>query len=78
MPDAIVIPNETIYQGSYVYTVKEGLLQRTDIEILWRNDLVSIVSSGLVVGDQLVTTLLGQVISGTAVEVVAPSSESAL
>ena len=61
LSNVVVIPNSTIYQGSYVYVVIDDLLQRRDIEIAWQNDDDAIISSGLVAGDQLVTTSLGQV-----------------
>lgn len=67
--DVIVIPNKTIYQGTYVYTVVEGLLQRKDIEIAWQNDVEAIVASGLGPGEALVTTPLGQVTSGLRVAI---------
>ena len=67
---ALVIPNSTIYQGTYVYVVEDGILQRRDIEIDWQNDNEAIVSSGLAPGDALVTTALGQVTSGIRVSIV--------
>jgi len=67
LEDVISIPNSTIYQGSYVYVVEDGLLQRRPIDILWRNQNLSVITSGLEHGERLVTTLLGQVTSGTAV-----------
>lgn len=70
IPDALVIPNNTIYQGSYVYTVEDGVLRRRDIEIAWQNDKEAIISAGLTSGDTLVTTPLGQVTSGIRVSVV--------
>ena len=74
LPAALVIPNETIYQNSYVYLVDEGVLRRQNISIAWQNPAVTIVASGLSAGDQLVTTPLGQVTSGTRVRVAnAPS-----
>lgn len=69
--DAIVIPNSAIYQGSYVYLVDQGLLQRTGIEVVWQNGEESLIGSGLKAGDQLVLTPLGQVSSGTPVKQVA-------
>lgn len=67
LSDVIVIPNQSIYQGSYVYIVEEGVLKRRDIEVLWKNDNDSIISAGLAPGDKLVLTALGQVSSGTPV-----------
>ena len=69
LPDVIVVPNNTIYQNSYVYVVEEGLLQRRVVDIAWQNGAESIVSSGLIAGDELVTTPLGQVTSGTRVRI---------
>lgn len=65
----LVIPNNTIYQGTYVYTVEDGVLSRKDVEIAWQNDIEAIISSGLAPGDELVTTPLGQVTSGIRVSV---------
>jgi len=64
---AIVIPNEAIYQGSYVYLVQNGLLQRRSIEVAWQNASEALVREGLQPGDELVVTPLGQVSSGTPV-----------
>ncbi|MEM9304751.1 MAG: efflux RND transporter periplasmic adaptor subunit [Pseudomonadota bacterium] len=66
---AIVVPNSAIYQGSYVYRVEDGLLQRTDIEIVWQNESDAIIGTGLAPGDQLVLTALGQVTSGMSVAI---------
>jgi RND family efflux transporter MFP subunit len=67
--NSIVIPNETIYQNTYVYIVEDNLLFRKDIEIAWQNGNDTIVSSGVNAGDELVTTPLGQVSSGTVVTI---------
>jgi len=69
LTDVLVIPNSTIYQGSYVYTVEDDLLRRKDVVIAWQNDNDAIISDGLMDGDQLVTTALGQVTSGLRVAV---------
>ena len=69
LQDVIVIPSSTIYQGSYVYVVEEGTLQRRELELLWSDVDRAIVATGLGAGDELVTTLLGQVTSGTAVTI---------
>lgn len=68
--DALVIPNAAIYQGSYLYLVKDGLLQRTEINIAWQNSAEALIESGLQGGDQLVLTSLGQVSSGSRVKMV--------
>lgn len=77
LQDAIVIPNASIYQGSYVYLVVDELLQRREIEILWQNQDEAIIGQGLVAGDQLVLTPLGQVASGVRVRMMQPQTEAA-
>lgn len=67
--NALVIPSRTIYQGSYVYIVKNGLLMRKEVTLGWQNGTESIVTSGLTTGDELVLTSLGQVSSGTPVAI---------
>ena len=64
---AVVIPNTTIYQGSYVYVVEDGILRRRDIDVEWQNDTEAIVAGNLDIGDELVLTPLGQVTSGIRV-----------
>jgi RND family efflux transporter MFP subunit len=72
--DVIVVPMSAVYQGSYVYTVEDGLLQRRDIDITWSNSEEALVVAGLESGDELVTTILGQVTSGTPVQIAAKDS----
>ena len=69
LEDVIVIPSSTVYQGSYVYVVEDGTLQRREVEIAWSDIDRAIIATGLASGDELVTTLLGQVTSGTAVAI---------
>jgi len=76
IPNAIVIPNKAIYQSSFVYIVEEGLLQRKDIEIVWQNNDVAMIGTGLQAGDKLVLTPLGQVTSGTRVSIAEQKQDS--
>lgn len=69
LSNAIVIPNTAIYQGSYVYLVKDSLLQRQPIDIAWQNDQIAVISEGIFADDELVTTPLGQVSSGSRVKI---------
>ncbi len=69
LTDALVIPNKTIYQGSYVYIVEQGKLLRKDITIAWQNDQFALIERGLKNNDLLVLTALGQVNSGTPVSI---------
>jgi RND family efflux transporter MFP subunit len=67
--DVYVIPNSAIYQGTYIYIVKDDILLRRDVQITWQNDDYAVIGSGLEHGDVLVTTALGQVTSGIRVSV---------
>ncbi len=73
LSNALVIPTKSIYQGSYVYVVEEGVLMRREVTLLWKNETEAVIKSGLNVGDRLVTTALGQVSSGTPVSVAGES-----
>lgn len=71
IPNALVIPNNAIYQGSYVYVLdKENQLLRKDISLAWQGESESLVATGLMANDRLVVTPLGQVSSGTRVAVI--------
>jgi RND family efflux transporter MFP subunit len=72
----LVIPNSAIYQGSYVYVVIAGVLQRRNILLAWQNAQQGIVQKGLNEGDKLVLTPLGQVSSGTQVDVIDEGDKS--
>ena len=76
LANAIVIPNNAIYQGTYVYVVEDGLLQRRNVEIAWQNDDEALIAAGLGSGDALVMTPLGQVTSGIRVSVVGEQSKN--
>lgn len=66
MGNALLIPNQAVYQGSYVYLLVDGALQRREIQLSWQNDSEALVSAGLSAGEQLVISPLGRVVSGTA------------
>jgi len=74
--NSIVIPSSAIYQGSYVYIVENNILKRKNIEVVWQNGVESIIGSGLVAGDKLVLTALGQINSGTRVLIAGEAQES--
>lgn len=75
LTDAIVIPNKTIYQGSYVYLYKDGMVHRQPVTLLWQNNTEALVKTGLQAGDQLVITPLGQLASGTRVKLEGEASD---
>lgn len=67
--DVLPIPNSSLYQGRYVYLVEGDALKRVEVTIGWKNAEYSFVEAGLEAGDLLVTTPLGQVSTGTRVEI---------
>lgn len=69
MDGVLVIPNSAIYQGSYVYVHVDGKVERRNVSVGWSDDQNSLIESGLQEGDELVTTPLGRVTSGTLVKV---------
>ena len=69
LQDALLVPSGAIYQGGYVYTVADGVLQRRDLEVAWQNQTEALIASGLEHGELLVLTPLGQVTSGVRVTV---------
>lgn len=73
--NAIVIPETAVYQGNFVYIVdSENTLQRKTVIETWRDEKNVIIQSGLIPGDQLVTTPLGKVVNGTKVKITQPTS----
>ena len=62
----ILVPNEAIYQGSYVYIYQSNAVYRRDIKIGWQNSEIAVVADGVNFGDAVVVSPLGQVASGTS------------
>lgn len=69
LDNALVVPNRTLYQGSYVYLEDEGLLKRREVNVFWQNESHAVIAKGLNAGDHLVLSPLGQVNSGTPVSI---------
>ena len=61
---AQVIPNSAVREGSYVFIFDEGVLRRKAIDIIWQDDTNTIISN-LSAGEQVVTTSLSGVVSGS-------------
>ena len=68
LSNVFVIPNRAVYQGSYLFVVEDGVVQRRDIKLVWQDDLNSIVTQGLEADEIVVTTPLNDTISGTQVK----------
>jgi len=68
--EAVVVPTSAIYQQTYAYVVSDDVLDRRLVDIAWQDDSEALIRSGLDAGDLLVTTPLGQIVSGTPVRIV--------
>ncbi len=77
LPNAIRVPNSAIHQGSFVYIEKDGIIKRREIEILWQNQEDVLIKHGIESGENLVSSPLGNVVSGTAVKVINRASKGA-
>ena len=65
---AFIIPESSLYQGSYVYLNREGILRKKMVNMVWHDGQNVMVGDGLEAGDLLVLTSLGQVSSGTRIK----------
>lgn len=62
---ALVIPTKSLYQGSYLYTIDNGLLQRRDVSVAFQTAEDVVIKDGLPANSEVVTSPLGLVASGT-------------
>jgi len=76
IPSVVVIPNAAIYQGSYVYIAQQNTLQRRAVKIGHQNSNTAVITQGLVAGEILITTPLGQVSSGLAIKILGAEDNS--
>ncbi|WP_250655784.1 efflux RND transporter periplasmic adaptor subunit [Alkalimarinus coralli] len=69
LDDVFTIPRDALYQGKTVVLVENGQLVRRDVEIIWSDETNAVVNSQLNEGEWLVTTPLGNPVSGTRVKI---------
>lgn len=62
--DVFVVPNKSVREGTYTYTVRDDRLAKQDIEIIWQDDQNTLVRSGLSDGELVVTTSLNSTLAG--------------
>ncbi|RJG49439.1 efflux RND transporter periplasmic adaptor subunit [Motilimonas pumila] len=65
LQNVFVLPRHAVYQSRQVIVFENGTLQRKDVSVRWADDEHFVIDSGLTAGQMLVTTPLGNVISGT-------------
>ncbi|MDO6527555.1 efflux RND transporter periplasmic adaptor subunit [Motilimonas sp. 1_MG-2023] len=61
----MVLPRNAVYQGNQVIMFQDGVLLRKTVAVIWADNDSFIVDGGLSEGDLLVTTPLGNIVSGT-------------
>jgi RND family efflux transporter MFP subunit len=64
--NVFVIPNKSIREGSYVYAVREGKLEKQSITILWQDDQNALIGGGIADGELVVTTSLNSTLAGAS------------
>ena len=69
LDNVFVIPRSALYQGKTVVLVENDLLVRRDVEVIWTDETSAVVNHNLSSGEWLVTTPLGNPVSGTRVAI---------
>lgn len=66
--NVFVIPNKSIREGSYTYVARQGRLVKQAVNIVWQDDQNTLVTSGIVEDDLVVTTSLNSTLAGAKVK----------
>ena len=66
--NVFVIPNKSIREGSYAYVAREGRLVKQAVDMAWQDDQNTLVTSGIVEDDLVVTTSLNSTLAGAKVK----------
>ncbi|MCB1581551.1 MAG: efflux RND transporter periplasmic adaptor subunit [Marinicella sp.] len=69
LPQVVKIPRSAVYAANYVNVIEAGVLSRKYITELWQNELEVIVANDFDEQQLISLTPLGDVVSGTAVEI---------
>lgn len=68
--NVFIVDTKFIYEGDQIITYNDGVLTRKNVHVIWRDAQHTIVGSGLQLNDQIVTTPLNSVVSGTKAKIV--------
>jgi len=71
--NALIVPNSSVREGSYIYLFNKNQLQRQAISIVWQDDDNTIIES-IPDNAQVVTTSLSGVVSGTKAKLLSDKS----
>lgn len=69
LDNVFVIPRSALYQGKTVVLIENDVLVRRDVEVIWTDETNAVVNHNLKAGEWLVTTPLGNPVSGTRVAI---------
>ena len=70
LKDVVVLPRSAVYSGNYINIIEAGILTRIVIKPLWKDDDFIVVKNTFKTDQKISTTPLGDVISGTRVDVI--------
>lgn len=59
-----VIPNKSVREGRYIYTVRDERLTKQNIDIIWQDDQNALIADGVNDGELVVTTSLNSTLAG--------------
>jgi len=66
--NAVVVPNKSLREGSYVFVSQDQRLQRRPVTVTWQDDQNAVIESGLNAGELVVTTSLNSTLAGAKVK----------
>ena len=69
LKNVFVIPRGALYQGNTVILVENDQLARRDAQVIWTDEHNAVINHSLKTGEWLVTTPLGNPVSGTRVAI---------
>ncbi|MBL4660016.1 MAG: efflux RND transporter periplasmic adaptor subunit [Alcanivoracaceae bacterium] len=70
LKDVVVLPRSAVYSGNYINVVEAGVLERIVINPVWKDDDYIVIKNKFKTGQKISITPLGDVISGTQVDVI--------
>lgn len=70
LEDVVVLPRAAVSSANHINVISNDVLNRVPIEPLWMNDSHVVISNQFEAGQLISTTPLGDVVSGTAVQII--------
>lgn len=74
MEQVVVIPNQSIREGSYLYVYDNGIIRRRNINISWQDEINAIVD-GVGANEMVISTSLGGAVSGANARLIGDNAE---